>query len=215
MVTDIDIITADLDYPYLDFDVDTYLEAYADEDIDAEDVEQVVNESELLEWFSGGVIYITDWNGAMDALSEEMNEVVARVGKGNGFDRGFERAVFDVSADEQDTVTVDCVKNGRDWKLVFESEDIALRHQIVFEEDDEDIQEYSHENSPDAGWATYYTDPNESFTAEVINAHVEKLDHACYYIGGDDVRRDDVTHTVWIEPARDVTMLRYRIQFDE
>lgn len=214
MVTDTDIIEAVLAYPYLDFDVDTYISEF-DQEADSETVEQVVKDSAYLEWFTSGHPYISDWSSAMDALSEEMDTVEGVVGKGNDFDRVFDRATFDIDEeDSRESITVDAVKNGREYELIFESEDIAIRHQKVFEEDDEEIEEYSHEQSPDAGWVTYLSEEGDAFNEKFINAHIEKLDHACYYVGGNDPDRDDVTHTVWIEPAGEETVLRYIIDLN-
>jgi hypothetical protein len=209
-----DIVKAKLAYPNLDFTVDTYIKEF-ETSADAEDVFRTVEKSELLDIFGEETIFTKDWVGVMELLSQRMDSVDGVVGSGLDFDRGFERCWFDVDEDDsRDSITVECKEGRRRWVIEFDASDIDIRHNKIFEEEDEEIERRL-QSGQDAGWRSSVSSEGDSFRNEFINVHIERLDDACYFIGGDDANRQDVYHKVWIEPSSESTTLRYTIHFDE
>lgn len=257
---EIRIIKANEAYPNLDFTVDRYIEEF-EPDADPEEVLKTIEESEVLDHWGEGAIHIADWKQAMELLSEHMDSVEGAVGEGNDFDEGFDRCWFDIEEDDKrDSITIECEQGQKRWEITFEAENIDIRHTKIFENKDEEIEEwfppFQETNKPDiirelirdddrevdqlypdlpdemvekiaegreidakyppmhdAGWAKELSEQGDSFKNEFINVHIERLDDACYFIGGDDAERNDVYHKVWLEPDSD-TMLRYKIHFD-
>lgn len=209
-----DIIKAYLAYPNLDFTVNTYIEDF-NPHADAEDVIQTIENSSVLEHWDEQAVHMQDWSGAMELLSEQMTSVEGVIGDGNDFDRVFERAQFNIDeSDSRDGITVECKEGRRRWDLTFDADNINIRHEKIFENEDEEIENRFNSGS-DTGWSTEVSSEGDSFKNTLLNAHFERLDDACYFVGGNDVRREDLYHKLWLEPSSESTTLRYTIYFDE
>lgn len=209
-----DLIKAELSYPNLDFTTETYIEDF-DSDAEPGDVIETVEDSDVLDHWNGQALMIADWDGAMDLLSEDANSVKGVVGNGRDFDRVFEHASFDIDGNsDRDTIVVECKEGGRRWLMKFESEDIDIRHEKVFENEDEEM-ENTFDSGQDAGWMSEVINAGDAFRNELTSVHFERLDKACYFIGGDDSDREDVYHKLWLMPSSDSTTLRYTIHLDQ
>jgi hypothetical protein len=209
-----DLASELLNYPNLDFTVGTYIEEF-DSEAEPEDVIQTIENSPVLDHWNEQLIVIKDWSGAMDLLGEHMDSVEGVIGSERGFDRAFERAWFDIEADDpRDSISVNCKEASRHWNIEFEAEGIDIRHKKIFENEDEEIEK-EFNSEPNTGWMSEVIYACESFNKELINAHFEKLDDKCYFIGGDDKNQGDIYHKLWLEPSSEPTIVQYTIRFDE
>lgn len=203
-----DIIEARLAYPNLDFTIKTYVEDFNPQ-ADAEDVIQTIESSSVIGNRGKEAIHIQDWSGAMQSLSEQMDSVRGVIGDGSDFDRVFERVQFDIEeTDSRDSITVECKEGRRKWNLEFDARDIDIRYEKIFENKGFD-------SASDTGCTTEVSREGDGFKKIMLNAHFERLDNACYFIGGDDRSRRDIYYKIWLEPSSESTILRYTIYFDE